>query len=148
MDDSTRFSLRRSLVGIAVIALVITAARFSVRAYHSLFEPHADFSAIWLTHDMLLSYLTQTDGEWPENWDDLQPIFDSPVSQPYGLPDLHSARERVSIDFDFEPELLTTSPAHSDRPVQFILMEDGSQNRETRAANQRIRSAILKHHAP
>jgi hypothetical protein len=147
-DKAIRFSIRRLLVVIVFVAALLAVVRFSIHAYKSAFKGLEDFNAIWLAHDMLTTYVSRTNGEWPDNWDDLQPIFDSPMSQPYGAPDLDWVRDRIAIDFDIDPNAFVASNNPEDRSVDAIRMADGTQNGETRDANARIKSVILKYKSP
>ena len=64
------------------------------------------------------------------------------------LPDLDWVRDRITVEFDIDTNALVTADQSSDRPLIAILMTDGTQNGETRAANARIKSAILEYRSP
>lgn len=137
-----RFSLRHLLIGVTVLVLFFVAAKYSIQTHNSLFKPLEEASAIWLAHDMLALYMAQGSGEWPESWDDLQPMFRSVNSRAYGVPDVDWLRERVTIDFDFDPKVLASSEAQ-DRPLHVLRMSDGRDHGEIRIANERLKSSII-----
>ncbi len=138
IGDSTRSSWRGLLVCVAIISLGAFIVVFSIRAYKSVFRSYETFSSVWLTHDMLVAHMYHTNGDWPSDWDDLDPYFKS-INQGYGLPDLAWVRDRVDIDFNFDPTSLDSSIATQDNTIRAMRMADGSENGEIRNANERIR---------
>lgn len=140
--NTKRLSLRTLLALVTVIALIAAVVGFSIHTYRSAFEVFEKFNSIWLTHDMLIAHLHRTDGAWPTEWKDLEPEF-SWVNSSYGAPDLDWVRERIVIDFDFDPSTLDPSTAENDNQLQVMSMADGTDNGEIQSANQRLRSSLL-----
>jgi len=139
-----RFATRRLLIGVAIVALMIASVSYAIHAYNSAFRSLEEFSAIWLTHDMLANYMGETDGEWPDNWGDLEPAFVSINRQAYGVPDLDWVRDRISIDFGVDLAKIAASRDGRDDQLHAVRMTSGVENGETRSANARLMSAILK----
>ena len=144
---ATRSSWRRPLVCVTIVILVAVIAVFSIRAYNSVFRSFEIFSAVWITHDLLVAHMNHTNGNWPSDWDDLDPYFTS-INRGYGLPNLAWVRDRVHIDFDFDPTSLDSSIATKGNAVWAIHMADGSENGEIRNANERIRSFAINRQSP
>jgi hypothetical protein len=115
-SDSTRSSWRPFVVCVAIVSLGAFIAVFSIREYKSVFRSFETFSAVWLTHDMLVAHMNHTNGDWPSDWDDLEPYFKS-INPGYGLPDLAWVRDRVHIDFNFDPTALDSSTATQDNTI-------------------------------
>lgn len=142
-QTAARSLLRRALVYVATLSLCSFIAVLSVLAYKSVSRSSETFSAVWLTHDMLVAYMSHTNGNWPSDWDDLDPYFNS-SNQGYGLPDLKWVRNRVDINFNFETTSLNSSIAVQDNALSAMRMSDGSENGELRNANERIRLFAIK----
>ncbi len=141
-DDSIRVLLRQLLLFVVLVALFSAGVRFAVVTYNRAVDGYEAFGAIWQTHDMLTIYMRENNGEWPQNWDDLQPSF-SITNQGYGAPDLAWVSDRVSVDFGFEPIEFASSTKHHDGPLRVLQLPDGKDNGETQSANQRLKSSIL-----
>lgn len=144
--NSTRRSPLRGIIHcVGAIAILSVLTGVCVRAYKSVFRSSETFSAIWLTHDMLVAHISQTNGKWPTDWKDLASNFSSINTRGYGVPNLDWVRGRVSIDFGFDPSSVDSSDNTQHRAVRVMKMADGSDNEEMRNANERIRSFIINH---
>lgn len=136
-------------MGIAVVAMLFAAARYSFRMYESaLFRPLEDYSAIRLTHEMLALYVTQTRGEWPSDWADLESVFELVNDKSYCVPDLDWVRDRVTINFNVDVKALT--PPNDERAKQFdaISLVDGTETEETRKANRWLSKTVIRWASP
>ena len=91
---------------------------------------------------MLTIHMSKSDGEWPQDWDDLQSAF-SISNQGYGAPNLAWVSDRVRIDFAFDPIVFASSIKRHDRPLRVLTRPDGEDNGDTQSANERLRSFIL-----
>lgn len=141
-DKSMRSSLRQMLLFLFVVALVSVGVGVPVVISRRVFEAHDTFSAVWQAHDMLTNYMHTNKGEWPQNWDDLQQSF-SVTNSGYGVPDLEWVRARVSVDFGFNPKAFASSTQQHDGHFHILHLADGTENRETQEANQRLKSTVL-----
>jgi len=146
--DTRRFSIRKPLVFVGVIALLLTAARLSILAYRFSFRSFDTFSAVWLTHDMLIAHMNETDGKWPVDWNDLDSHFALINSQGYGVPNITWVRDQIDINFIFDPSTLDLSTAAQHNAVWAMRMADGTDNGEIRSANERIRSFVINRRSP
>lgn len=146
--NTRRFSLRTLLALVAAIALFMAAARFSIHTYNSIFGAFDKFTAVWLTHDMLIAHVNRTNGDWPMDWEDLQLEFASINSQAYGVPDLNWVRGHIVVNFDFDPSAIGPSTAETDNKLQVMKMADGTENGEIQSANRRIRSFVVSRRSP
>lgn len=141
-DKSMRSSLRQLLPFLFVVALVSAGVGVPVVIYRRVFEAHDAFGAVWQAHDMLTNYMHTNNGEWPQNWDDLQQSF-SETNAGYGVPNLEWVRARVSVDFGFNPNAFASSTQNVDGHFHVLHLADGTDNRETQDANQRLKSTVL-----
>ncbi len=146
-NDETRYPLRRIVICVGVVAIFSALTGISVRAYKSVFRSFEIFSAVWLTHDMVMAHRSQTNGRWPKGWKDLEPEFGSINSGGYGVPSLDWVQDRVTIDFDYDPSSLDSPGSEQHNAVRVLKMADGTDNAEIRNANERIRSFLLKRHS-
>ena len=142
-DDGRRSPLRSIGFCVAAVAIFATLTGISVRVYNSAFRSFETFSAVWLTHDMLVAHMSETNGKWPTGWKDLEPEFASVNSGGYGVPSLAWVQDRVTIDFDFDPSSLDSPSSKQHNVVRVMNMADATDNAEIRNANERIRSFLL-----
>jgi len=149
MDDlqpgnvSTRLARRGLLLLVVIVALVLAGGMWlAIHTYTSCFDALEMFSATWQTHDMLHLYMYNHNGEWPENWDDLRPYF-AMTNGGYGAPDLAWVRERVGVEFGFDPIAFASSAKHHDGQLRMLYLADGGDNGEVQDANDRLRAFIL-----
>lgn len=141
-DKAFRFSIRSALIGFGFIAILLAAGRYTIRTYNSAIQSLESFSVIWLTHDMLVIHMVRNGGQWPSDWGALNPVFTA-ANGGYGAPDLAWVKERITIDFEVDPTTLSATKHSRDHQLHAIRMADGTENGETRAANARLKSAIL-----
>lgn len=143
-SDSPETRMARSSfpVAVVVVCLGMCITVFSIFVRNHLRASFETMSAIWLTHDMLVAHVNQNNGDWPASWSDLDPYFTAINPRGYGLPDLAWVRDRVDIDFDFDPEALASSIAAQDRFASPIRTVDGTVNGEICNANERIRALV------
>ncbi|XZE43282.1 hypothetical protein SH467x_002837 [Pirellulaceae bacterium SH467] len=142
---TSRSQLRGIVYCIGGVVMLVALTGISVRAYKTVFKSHETFSAIWITHDMLVAHMRQTNGKWPADWKDLASDFSSINGSEYGVPNLDWVRGHVSIDFGFDPSSLDVSNTAQPSGLRVIKMTDGSDNEEIRNANERIQSFLLDH---
>ncbi len=144
-DHSRRFSLRRLLLLLTVVAMISAGARFVYVHYHRAFAGYEAFGAIWQTHDMLIHYMNNNDGDWPSRWDDLRASF-AYTNQGYGAPDVNWLEQRVTVDFSFDPSGFTSADTTRGKPFYVLLLPGGNSNGDTQEANRRIKTFVLSYH--
>lgn len=136
-----RNSTRDLILLILFVALIAAVVGFSAIGRQRVFEYHERFAVTWQTHDMLAKYVTDHNGQWPRNWDDLQESFES-TNLGYGAPSLDWLRDRIEIDFDFDSDSFASTDQASDDSFQVLRLPDAVEDRETREANRRLRITL------
>jgi len=94
---------------------------------------------------MLVHYLNNNDGAWPTGWDDLRESFEF-TNQGYGAPNLDWLKQRVAINFSFDPARLVSATTTRDKPLRVFALPDGSSNTDLDRANERILDHIRSCH--
>lgn len=137
MRNSTRDLILLGLFFVMIAAVV----GFSALGRRRAFEYHERIAVIWQTHDMLAKYMTEHDGQWPRSWDDLQETFVL-TNYGYGAPSLDWLRDRIEVDFNFDPDSVTSPELANDSAFQVLRLPDAVEDRETREANRRLRITL------
>jgi hypothetical protein len=133
----SQFSLRCLLLTVGAVSVFIAGTRFVYVEYHRAVAGHEAFHAVWQTHDMLIHHMSQNEGKWPSDWAELESSF-ACTNPGYGAPDTAWLRDRVLVDFTFDPTALAQRADFRQQLPGVLFLADGSSNAETQAANQRI----------
>ncbi len=134
-------SKRNLILLVLFVAVVSAGVGFAVAVSRRLFEAHERFSIVWQTHDMLTRCIMDRGGELPRNWDDLEHYFDE-TNAGYGTPSFDWLRERIEVDFDFDPDSVVSTEQVADNSIRVLRLTGAVENRETREANQRLRTLM------
>ena len=136
-----RNSARDLILLVLFVALISAFVGFSTLGRRRAFEYHERFAVTWQTHDMLAKYITEHNGQWPRSWDDLQESFVS-TNYGYGAPSLDWLRDRIEVDFDFDPDSVASTEQANDNAFQVLRLPNAVEDRETREANRRLRITL------
>lgn len=97
----SQFRLRNLIVGVAICAVVLTCVLFVKR----IIDAPNDAYRNWGMSDLIIAYMNENDGEWPQSWDDLKPVCIElrRSGRMSGWDDIESLEQTVNIDFNFDP---------------------------------------------
>ncbi len=124
-----------SLIGIAVLALVLWTGYSAFRSWRLLPEAYA----AWDTGTLLVEYLDAHDNQWPTSWDDLLTILETPRGREiplYGasagdMEYARSLRDKVAVDWDFDPtHMAEASPVTRPDGSAFPVLWQGADPNE------------------
>lgn len=140
-DEPPLFSLRELFVFVSIVVLITAIAVSGFRVYNGFLEGVDAFYTVTLTHDMMRDYISENDGQWPSDWEDLKPHF-ATYAGIYGDPDFAKLRDRIEINFAFDPLTVDSSKAARDGDIWILRMADGTDFGELKNANESIRSVF------
>lgn len=118
----------KSVIAIVVLGVVggLGYLGYVAHRYATVTVPNA-YAVEWVG-SMVVGYLRQNDGRWPQSWDDLRPIYDQHVEKsgrPWTFEELKS---RVVVEWDVDVERLRQMPPSADGPpFRVIRLRDGGQ---------------------
>jgi hypothetical protein len=112
------------LLGVAVgIGVAILCVLRIERRVHAAMDPYAvDWAA-----RMVIMYMEEHDGQWPEEWEDLRDQYGTLV---HALSSVHSFEElqfRVAIDFTFDPRKYVSRKVGKGSSIRLVWLKDGHE---------------------
>jgi len=132
-----QFSLKRLLVGVAVVAVLLTAVLFVRRVIQVPFDAYQN----WAMGDLVIGYMEANDGAWPGSWDDLRTTYNQLGGRLPGGETIESLQRDVHVDFEFDPVAASASiTADASEPgFRVIRLKNGSTaHYEGDEPNQRV----------
>lgn len=106
--------MRRLTHFLAAVCAIILIGLVAIGA--NLYFGIDDAYAQWGTVDLVIAYLKDHDGEWPNDWEALRPYFDRHGGRVGGW-SFDEFRNRVVIDFDVDADELRRQAVSSETPT-------------------------------
>ena len=142
--------MRKALLVIAILltALVCWVAYVVVRTQQHIPEAYA----AWDTGTLLIEYMKQHDDRWPKSWDELISVINTETgreiplrgAQAGDLAYARSLREKISVDWTFEPDhIQKAKPVSPIGGGTFSIMWEGADPNEMISAYLANRASTL-----
>jgi len=138
---SKAMSRRRRILTVSAFGLIAAVIWFGYRTIAAVRQLPEAYAA-WDTGTLLVEYLRANDDRWPNSWDDLLTVLDSPGGADivlYGsragdVAYARSLREVVAVDWSFDPlRIADAEPVtRPDGSAFDVLWEGGDPNEMVR----------------
>ena len=117
-----RFTVRRMMVAVAVVAVLLVLLPIVWGLLR--LDWIDDGYALWGAGEMVVHYMEDHDGRWPNGWADLKPYFDSGGGRVGGW-SFAKYRQRVIIRWDVDPARLEHEAKTNPRPTFRVISASG-----------------------